>query len=350
MQKVVLLSLILFSLTSCEKEKIIIVADHYATCEGAPETKCLLVKEPESDHWTVVENNIEGLTYKPGYTYTLKVKATQNGNNSSGMDAYTFKLVEILNKEYTDTKNKLNTTPEGHWEVFDLKGFTLHKTQKPTFIIDGKKFSGNTGCNRFQGEVDWDKNGAFIPGMLMATKKACMETMEQEHVFNQNLNKVSQYTISHGQLFLTDNSGNTIMKARAVNNQASSSEGNKSTFWDPKKTKLTYTVATRGFKKTISYVAGTLQVIQDFPKKPVKEYKLTDQEQTEIESLIEQMNNIAIDKLKVPSNKNQVDGALAAYFSLSSDKQTVKAPIFDDGNPPVELKAIIEKLVALSNK
>ncbi len=49
-----------------------------------------------------------------------------------------------------------------------------------------------------------------------------------------------------------------------------------------------------------------------------------------------------------PSTKHQFDGALAAYIKIITSKGTYQTATFDHGNPPAELKPLIEAIINLS--
>lgn len=66
--------------------------------------------------------------------------------------------------------------------------------------------------------------------------------------------------------------------------------------------------------------------------------------QKEIKKILSQINIIELGTLKPPSTKSYSDAALQASIKIVTNKKTFVSQTFDHGNPPEELKAIIEKL------
>jgi len=60
------------------------------------------------------------------------------------------------------------------------------------------------------------------------------------------------------------------------------------------------------------------------------------------------LNLNGLETLAVPSKKHQFDGALAASLKIMADGKTYTTPTFDHGNPPAEIKALVEKIIELS--
>lgn len=68
-------------------------------------------------------------------------------------------------------------------------------------------------------------------------------------------------------------------------------------------------------------------------------------------ALLEETAKINLDKLEtleVPSKKHQFDGALAANLKITVDGKEYQTVTFDHGNPPAEIKALVEKIIAIS--
>ena len=90
----------------------------------------------------------------------------------------------------------------GTWELDYISGpriaFNGLYPAKPPFIsfdISNKKFSGNTSCNSFSGNLDADDSTINFTAPLMMTKMACPG--EGEATFIEMLRKVSTYSVTN---------------------------------------------------------------------------------------------------------------------------------------------------------
>jgi hypothetical protein len=52
--------------------------------------------------------------------------------------------------------------------------------------------------------------------------------------------------------------------------------------------------------------------------------------------------------LEAPSKKHQYDGALAATFTVTVGDQLFRTPSFDHGNPPAQIKGLVDEMVRLA--
>lgn len=78
-------------------------------------------------------------------------------------------------------------------------------------------------------------------------------------------------------------------------------------------------------------------------------YKKTDAK--EWAELLQATENIDLEKLEeiaVPSKKHQFDGAMAATLTITVDGKSYETPTFDHGNPPAEVKKLVEKIIEIS--
>lgn len=79
-------------------EKTFIIASQTVDCTGVAPMKCLQVKEKETDNWENFYNNIEGLTYEPGFEYVLKVKTEKIENPPMDGSSIKYTLVQQVSK------------------------------------------------------------------------------------------------------------------------------------------------------------------------------------------------------------------------------------------------------------
>lgn len=64
--------------------------------------------------------------------------------------------------------------------------------------------------------------------------------------------------------------------------------------------------------------------------------------------LVDGIDLAKVETLRAPSNKNHVDAALAATLKITKGNKVYQSTVFDHGNPPAQLKALIEKMIAIA--
>ncbi len=57
---------------------------------------------------------------------------------------------------------------------------------------------------------------------------------------------------------------------------------------------------------------------------------------------------VNLEALEAPSKKHQYDGALSATLTIKSADGSVSTPTFDHGNPPAEIKVLVDEIVRLA--
>lgn len=85
------------------------------------------------------------------------------------------------------------------WTLVDNN---LSTSKAPTLIIEGKRISGNGGCNNYFSDVIISaENGSFVVGDVASTKMACDNLMTEQSYFNV-LEQANKYVINNGYLEL----------------------------------------------------------------------------------------------------------------------------------------------------
>ncbi len=64
------------------RNEVLIVADRKTDCRGVAATKCLQIKKPQDERWTLFRQDIENFNYVEGYTYVFAGQC-QNGEKSA---------------------------------------------------------------------------------------------------------------------------------------------------------------------------------------------------------------------------------------------------------------------------
>lgn len=57
---------------------------------------------------------------------------------------------------------------------------------------------------------------------------------------------------------------------------------------------------------------------------------------------------VKMEELDAPSKKHQFDGALAANLTIKSGEVTQTSVTFDHGNPPAQIKPLVDKIIQLA--
>jgi heat shock protein HslJ len=73
--------------------------------------------------------------------------------------------------------------------------------------------------------------------------------------------------------------------------------------------------------------------------------------QTEWDELLTETGKLDLDKLETisaPSKAHQFDGAPAASLTITVNDKAYRSVTFDQGNPPDEIKSLVEKMILLS--
>ncbi|WP_136480463.1 hypothetical protein [Cognatitamlana onchidii] len=112
---------------------------------------------------------------------------------------------------------------------------------------------------------------------------------------------------------------------------------------------IEYTASTRGFYQKIRLANSNLS----FSKKRGKNgtyHRISKNDWQHILKILGVVNLDSISKLIPPSKDFQFDGAPLARIDITKNTQTYNSVAFDHGNPPPELKELVEVLLSVSEK
>lgn len=73
--------------------------------------------------------------------------------------------------------------------------------------------------------------------------------------------------------------------------------------------------------------------------------------ESEWDTLLTETGKLDLEKLEtieVPTRKHMFDGAMAVNFTITINDKVYNAVTFDHGNPPDEIKPLVEKIIELS--
>lgn len=94
------------------------------------------------------------------------------------------------------------TSLKGSWYLIPVMASdtAAGKLAQLNFDIDGKKFTGNSGCNNMSGNFELTDSSLVFNERIMLTKMACIGYNEQ--AFIENLLRTNNYTFDNGVLIL----------------------------------------------------------------------------------------------------------------------------------------------------
>lgn len=109
---------------------------------------------------------------------------------------------------------------------------------------------------------------------------------------------------------------------------------------------IEYMASTRG--SSISLLANSTEIVYS-DNSEIKKIKLPESQWKEIQLLVSKIELNSINNLISPSKESHTDRALAAILSINKNGTIYESPTFDHGNPPSELKDLINKLFEIVN-
>jgi len=188
------------------KNEVLIVADRRADCAGVAPMKCLQIKKPQDEKWSLFYQNIENFDYVEGYTYILRLRVDTVKNPPADGSSKKYRLKKILSREKTSGDQMPTQTTSNifanAWQVTRIEGKEINTTKAYIeFNEKDARFGGNTGCNRMSGS--FTKTDSSIKfSQIISTKIFCQDTSEVENAFTRNLEEPARFEIKNGKLYL----------------------------------------------------------------------------------------------------------------------------------------------------
>jgi len=210
MSKFFILITIIVLTTSCDKNKIIYVADSMVECDGVSEQKCLQIKENKEDEWMLFYDTIEGFEYKEGFLHKIEVTVSKIKNPPTDGSKLKYKLNNIIYQEPISTKSAQNILSIKKWKAKSIVGLDS-LVVSPTIIFDeaANTISGNAGCNNY-GTTFIKKDDLLSFGLVTSTKMMCTN-MNIEKAFMNCLAQCETYKIIDNKLVLYDKTKAELM-------------------------------------------------------------------------------------------------------------------------------------------
>lgn len=109
-----------------------------------------------------------------------------------------------------------------------------------------------------------------------------------------------------------------------------------------------YEANTRGSYKKALVKQDTVYSITQRNGKPV-EKTLSKSDWNSLLNLLSKVDATKISELKAPSEKRFYDGAMIAGLKIIYKDKTYESSNFDHGNPPAEIKDLVNKIIEVSD-
>lgn len=238
--------------------------------------------------------------------------------------------------------NSTKMTPSESYSVYtfnkneDVSNYNL----TINFDLETKRISGYSGCNSFEGPVTIE-NDSLSVGLLRATERYCDdETNSIERKMLSSLRKANTFEITETQLILKQD--NTVLLTAIPKDISQNKKQVKYAL-------VSYKAASRGFFLDITVKGDSLSIITTNRGEP-KISKLTSAQVQEIYDVVSTIDFSSLSKIEPPSKKHQFDGASPASFHIEANGEYYQTQAFDHGNPPKELKSIIDTLLSFNSE
>ncbi len=111
---------------------------------------------------------------------------------------------------------------------------------------------------------------------------------------------------------------------------------------------VTYQAATRGSKYECTVAKDGIRVISSGIKANSSQDNISEKDWGDIKKMIKKLDLSKIVDLEAPSSKSHTDRALIGSLQVVVGDVVYESSTFDDGNPPEELKPLIDKISALA--
>lgn len=112
---------------------------------------------------------------------------------------------------------------------------------------------------------------------------------------------------------------------------------------------IQYSFFSRGHRQNILIAHGKMEVSgTKMGESYSQSRELSKDEQKALFELAKELQLDQLSKLKAPSNKHTFDGAPHATLRIVYEEKEYASTTFDHGNPPAEIAAFVEKIVALA--
>jgi hypothetical protein len=114
--------------------------------------------------------------------------------------------------------------------------------------------------------------------------------------------------------------------------------------------KISYQAISRGFFKQLTFEEATMTYSEDRNLKLIDTLKISKNEWKQILELTNKLDLESLENLKAPTNERLFDGAAHTTITVNLDGKSFSSSSFDEGHPPSELQALVNKMLTISEK
>lgn len=112
---------------------------------------------------------------------------------------------------------------------------------------------------------------------------------------------------------------------------------------------MEYKAYTRGSNKEVTITRDKVEVKELRLGKNIEAtYPLSKDNWSKLTALAKKVNLDKMETLEAPTKAHQYDGAMAAHLIITASDATYRSVTFDDGNPPAEIKALVDEVIGIS--
>lgn len=133
-----------------------------------------------------------------------------------------------------------------------------------------------------------------------------------------------------------------------LNTQCATKKINNSENTSKKEVVFVYIHHTRGFYKEYHITEENVKTYLDYQKKEFTEKEMTPMDWAKCLELLTKIDLVGFEKFEAPSDLRFGDAAQYAELTLIINNTTFKSRGFDHGNPPKEIKPLVNHLLYLS--
>ena len=115
-------------------------------------------------------------------------------------------------------------------------------------------------------------------------------------------------------------------------------------------TEITYTASTRGYFYQVKVMPTMMQVRMDRRSEDGQIYPIEIEDWDALLSLIEAIELKKLDDIEPSTSWQEVDRAPMAGLVVETIEKKFESPSFDHGNPPEEIRPLVEALLELAER
>ncbi|WP_353779157.1 hypothetical protein [Winogradskyella sp. 3972H.M.0a.05] len=110
---------------------------------------------------------------------------------------------------------------------------------------------------------------------------------------------------------------------------------------------ITYEASTRGYFHKVWVTKDTIRTTTDRYMKSIEGYPCPEKDWEELMEAMKDIKLTSLSELEPPSKAFQYDGAAMASLKVQDGDVIYATPIFDNGNPPKSIAAVVKKVLSL---